>query len=148
MFRLGTSVMVLASLVAVSAGVRGGEKNTADGTWVAVGMEQNGMKIPADAMEKLTIKLILKGDNYTVTMGGMVADKGTSKVDAQKKPHAVDIKSEEGPNKGKTILGIVEIDGDKMKACYNTEGNVRPTEFATAQGSGTMLIMYKREAVK
>ena len=50
-----------------------------------------------------------------------------------------------GPNQGKTILAIIEIDGDSMKACYDMEGKGRPTEFSTKEGSGHVLILYKRE---
>ena len=59
-----------------------------------------------------------------------------------------DIKSEEGAKQGKTILAIVEIDGDSMKACYDMEGKSRPTEFATKEGTSHVLMLYKREAKK
>jgi uncharacterized protein (TIGR03067 family) len=144
---------VVISLIAAAASGAAGEKagkqkKGPDGTWVAVGMEQNGMNLPADVLEKMSLKLTLRGDQYTVTIDGKVADKGTSKVDTQKKPNTADIKSEEGPNKGKTILAIVEVDGDTLKACYDMAGKSRPTEFATKEGSGHVLILYKREAKK
>jgi uncharacterized protein (TIGR03067 family) len=144
-------MFVLVSLIAGAAG--GGDKKanpekSRDGTWIAVGIEQNGTKQAAEDVEKLGIKLTIKGENYTVTIAGKVADKGTSKIDATKKPLATDITSELGPNKGKKILGIIEVDGDTLKACYDLEGKGRPTEFATKEGSGHMLILYKRAAEK
>ncbi|HWY86537.1 MAG TPA: TIGR03067 domain-containing protein [Gemmataceae bacterium] len=151
--RFAGSLLVVVSLIAATVSGAGGEKKATpkdnpDGTWVVIGMEQNGMKVPAEALEKLNLKLTLKGEDYTVTMAGKIADKGTSKVDTQKKPNAADIKSEEGPNKGKTILAIVEVTGDSMKACYDMDGKGRPTEFAAKEGSGHTLILYKREAKK
>jgi uncharacterized protein (TIGR03067 family) len=151
--RFAASLLVVLSLVTATVSGAGGEKKATpkdnpDGTWVVVGMEQNGMKVPAEALEKLNLKLTLKGEEYTVTMGGTLADKGTSKVDRQKKPNTADIKSEEGPNKGKTILAIVDVAGDTMKACYDMDGKGRPKEFAAKEGSGHTLILYKREAKK
>jgi uncharacterized protein (TIGR03067 family) len=145
-------LLILVSLIAISAGATGDKKahpeKARDGTWIAVGMEQNGKKLAAEAVEKLDIKLTIKGENYTVTIAGKVADKGTSKIDTTKKPLATEITSELGPNKGKKILGIIEVDGDTLKACYDLEGKGRPTEFATKEGSGHMLIVYKRAAEK
>jgi len=139
-------------LIAVSAGGAGGEKKGkdkgADGTWIVVGMVQNGMKASAEDLDKLKMTLTVKGSNYTVSMAGMAIDKGTSKADETKKPITLDIKSEEGPNKGKTILAIVEIDGDSMKTCYDLEGKNRPKEFSAKEGSGHVLILYKRETKK
>jgi uncharacterized protein (TIGR03067 family) len=151
--RFALPLSVVVTLVAATMSGAGGEKKaipkeSPDGTWVVVGMEQNGVKVPADALEKLSLKLTIKGEDYTVTMAGKVADKGTSKVDRQKKPNTADIKSEEGPNKGKTILAIVAVDGDTMKACYDMENKGRPTKFAAQEGSGHTLILYKREAAK
>jgi uncharacterized protein (TIGR03067 family) len=152
MKRLGLAVCVVVGLIAVAVNGNGGEKKDKnkgpDGTWVVVGMEQKGAKLPAEFIEKMSMKLTLKGENYTVTMGDNVHDKGTSTVNTKKKPYTADIKSEEGPNKGKTILAIIEIDGDSMKACYDMEGKGRPTEFSTKEDSGNVLILYKRETKK
>jgi uncharacterized protein (TIGR03067 family) len=152
MKRLVLAVCVVGGFIAIAVNGDGGEKKDknpgADGTWVVVGMEQKGAKLPAEVIEGLSMKLTIKGENYTVTTGDKVVDKGTSTVDVKKKPYTADIKSEEGPNKGKTILAILEIDGDSMKACYDLEGKARPTEFSTKEGSGNVLILYKRETKK
>src|SRR5258707_14188917 len=103
MKRLVLAVCVVGGFIAISVNGDGGEKkdknNGPDGTWVVVGMEQKGMKLPAEFIEKMSMKLIIKGENYTVTQGDKVADKGTSTVDTKKKPYTADIKPEESPNK-------------------------------------------------
>jgi len=147
---LSATVFVVCSLILIAAG-DGGEKkgkDKADGAWIVVGMEQDGKKLPAEALDKLEMKLIIKGENYEVSMGGKVIEKGTSSADETKKPIALDIKPADGPNKGKTILAIAEIDGDSMKSCYNMEGKDRPKEFSTKEGSGHLLILFKRDAKK
>jgi hypothetical protein len=50
----------------------------------------------------------------------------------------------EGPDKGKVMLGIYEIDGDKMKACFDPTGKQRPTEFKSEAGSQNFVNVHKR----
>jgi uncharacterized protein (TIGR03067 family) len=57
----------------------------------------------------------------------------------------MDITGTEGPNKGKTMLAIYELEGDSMKVCYDMSGKERPTEFKTKPGTAQFLAKYKRE---
>jgi hypothetical protein len=50
-----------------------------------------------------------------------------------------------GPNKGKTILGIVEVEKDTLRVCYDFSGKDRPTEFKTAEGTQHFLVIYERK---
>src|SRR5215212_9230936 len=85
------------------------------------------------------------GDKFTVKGGDAVLQAGTQTLDPAKKPKAVDAMVTEGEGKGTTMLGIYELDGDTLKACFDTAGKKRPTEFKTAAGSGHMLLVMKRE---
>jgi uncharacterized protein (TIGR03067 family) len=66
-------------------------------------------------------------------------------VDVAKKPKTIDITFTEGPEKGKTIVGIYELEGDTYKVCINVNGKERPKEFAAKAGSGHGLEVLKRE---
>lgn len=113
-----------------------------DGTWLPASAEFGGEKFP-DEVRK-TIKLVLKGDRYTVTAGTQ-PDSGTIKVDPSAKPKAMDITGTEGPNKGKTFPAIYEHDGDTLQICYDLDGKARPTEFKSKPGTKQFLVTYKRE---
>jgi uncharacterized protein (TIGR03067 family) len=76
---------------------------------------------------------------FTVKMGGKVIQVGT-----QKSPKAIDVTMTEGPNKGKVMLGIYEIDGDTLKACFDPQGKKRPTEFKSPPGSQNFVNVHKR----
>jgi uncharacterized protein (TIGR03067 family) len=52
-------------------------------------------------------------------------------------------KGVDGPNKGKTILAIFEVNGDVLKVCYDVSGRKRPTEFQTKKGTALFLVHYK-----
>jgi uncharacterized protein (TIGR03067 family) len=122
----------------------GKDKSTRDGTWVVVEMHQDGMKLPEDAVKKLSARLKLKGDTYEVEFEGKVVDRGTYKADESKKPITIDIFPKEGEYAGKKLLGIVEQMGDTMRACYDIQGKSRPTAFETKAGSGLVMVVYKR----
>ena len=52
------------------------------------------------------------------------------------KPKMVDLTFTAGPEKGKTSLGIYEVDGDTWKICLGLAGKGRPKEFTTKAQSG------------
>lgn len=114
--------------------------NTLEGTWVPSAAELGGKKFP-DEVRK-TIRLEIKGNHYTVTVGAQ-PDRGTCKLDPSAKPKALDITGTEGPNKGRTILAIYERDGDTLRICYDLSGKDRPAEFKTEEGTGLFLVEYK-----
>jgi uncharacterized protein (TIGR03067 family) len=70
---------------------------------------------------------------------------GTIEINPTKKPKTIDVKPEIGTNKGKTLLGIYELDGDSLKICLALPDKDRPTAFATAAENGQQLVVYKRE---
>jgi len=117
-------------------------RDTIEGTWLPAAAELGGKAFP-DEIRK-TIKLVVKDDRYTVTVGKQV-DQGTVKLDPAAKPKALDITGTEGPNKGKTIRAIYERDGDTLRVCYDLSGKGRPTEFKTRAGTQLFLVTYRRE---
>src|SRR5207253_6260991 len=76
---------------------------------------------------------------------GKTIIKGNFKIDPTKKPKQSEATYTEGELKGKTVLGIYEVDGDNMRICSALPGKDRPTEFSSKEGSGHALITYKRE---
>jgi uncharacterized protein (TIGR03067 family) len=57
----------------------------------------------------------------------------------------MDIIGSEGPNKGKSILAIYELESDKLKICYDLTGKTRPKRFKTEAGTRQLLVTYQRE---
>jgi uncharacterized protein (TIGR03067 family) len=133
---------LLLSFALAAAHGDGKDGDTNDGTWLPSEAELAGKKLP-DEIRK-TIKLVIEGDKYTVTVGKEV-DKGTVKRNASAKPKEMDITGTEGPNKGKTFLAIYERDGDTLRICYDLSGKGRPTEFKTKEGTPLFLVTYKRK---
>lgn len=116
--------------------------DTLQGAWLPVMAELAGKMFPDEVRQ--TIKLVIKDDKYTVTLGKAV-DRGTIKLQPAAKPKAMDIIGAEGPNKDKTILAIYEAKDDTLRICYDLSGKNRPTEFKTKEGTPLFLVTYKRE---
>ncbi len=143
---LETAVVVAAIAWGIVAGspVLGAddEKALLDGIWLPVAMEFAGQPFPEEARQGIVLEIA--GEAYTVTVGKEV-DKGTVKVDAAATPVTIDIVGVVGPNKGKTILGIVAVEKETLRVCYDFSGKDRPTEFTTAAGTQQFLVTYERK---
>ncbi len=141
-----TLALAFAMVICVTPVVHSGDaKEDAklmEGVWTPMTAELAGTKFPDEILK--TMKLTLKGDAYTVDVGGKL-DKGTCKIDATKTPKTLDITGTDGPNKDKTILAIYEVTKDSLKVCYDLTGKARPKEFKTEAGSQHFLVVYQRE---
>ncbi len=138
------SLLVVGVLFAGFAFAEEGQKDLdkLQGTWVRTSVERNGKPAPADELKNS--KLTLKGDKYTLD-DGKEKRTGTFKLDATKTPKTLDIISDAGPNKGKTLKGIYKIEDDKFTYCVAGPDKDRPTEFSGKEGSGHTLLVNKRD---
>ena len=73
-----------------------------------------------------TGKRVAKDGETTITFRGQVNFKAKFTIDPTKKPKTIDYKMTEGPTKGKTHLGIYELDGDTVKFCFAAHGEGTP----------------------
>lgn len=132
----------LISRTALSEESKDKELEKVQGTWLPESAELGGKAFPEDVRK--TIKLTIKGEMYVVTVG-KGPDCGKIKLDSAAKPKALDITGTDGPNKGKKIPAIYELDGDTWKICYDLSGKARPSEFKTKDGTQHFLVVYKRD---
>ena len=141
MRRFAALLVVLSVGLAALASDAKEDLDRLQGTWSRASAEVNGKPTPEDELKKTT--LIIEGDHYTLrTPEG--DRRGTIKLDPTKSPKQVDLIPSEGPNKGKTLAGIYELDGDTLRYCLTLTGKERPTEFASKPGSGQGLFVNKR----
>jgi uncharacterized protein (TIGR03067 family) len=112
------------------------------GAWTFESVEAGGTKLPADPFKGMTVTI--EGGKYFVKMGDMVVEAATLKIDPSKAPKTLDSMVTDGPNKGAVYVCIYEISGDTLKVCFDPEGKKRPTEFKTAAGLQTTLVVHKR----
>jgi uncharacterized protein (TIGR03067 family) len=114
-----------------------------EGTWQVVSLEVDGNKAGEDDAKMITV--INEADGkWAVEADGKVIARGTSDIDAAKKPKTVDLTVTEGNDKDKTYLGIYEFGEDTRKVCLAPAGKDRPREFTSPSGSGHILAVLKR----
>jgi uncharacterized protein (TIGR03067 family) len=118
------------------------EKRQLEGEWSMVSGEIDRQPLPAEYVKGA--KRVAKDDETTVMIGGRLFMKARFTIDPSKKPKTIDYVMTGGPTKGKTQLGIYELDGDTVKFCFAAPGKERPKEFTTEEGSGRTLSVWKR----
>ena len=129
---------------AQDAGAAKQELAKLQGEWSMTSGTADGEAIP-DSMVR-DFRRVCKGDEVTTTMGGQTVMKATIKVDPSKRPKTIDYVMTDGPTKGKTQLGIYEVDGDTFKSCFAAPGADRPTDFASKPGDRRTSTVWKRAA--
>jgi uncharacterized protein (TIGR03067 family) len=114
-----------------------------NGSYVGGDGETNGK--PFNKEDLKDFKLVIKGSQYTLNSGTGESVQGIQTVDTTKSPKTIDATDGSGRNKGKTILGIYEINGDEFKVSFSMPGKPRPTKFSTEKDeSGQWVHIWKR----
>jgi uncharacterized protein (TIGR03067 family) len=139
---VGIGIVLLALAGASLAQEAKKEMAQLEGEWTMVSGERDGQPVP-DEMRK-TAKRVVKDGETTVEIGGQVFMKAKFTIDPAKKPKTIDYTLTGGPNDGKKVLGIYELDGDTVKFCFALPDKDRPTEMTAKEGSGWTLSVWKR----
>jgi RNA polymerase sigma factor (sigma-70 family) len=126
---------------------RDSDERKVQGTWYTVAVESHGRKAPLEVILAKDVRLVIAGERWTLKEMQGDPDKGyTVRLDASKKPGTIDFVYESGENKGRTSLGIYELNGNTLRVCVGEPGDPRPTEF---DGGGTRTLeVFQREKPK
>lgn len=140
--------VLLLTALAQSSWSAAPEKTQADakalnGSWAPSSAVMGGKAYTEEEVKK--IHLALHDGKYTAKVGDEV-DKGTFTIDDSKEPKTLTITGTEGPNKGKTIPAIYELEKNKLKVCYDMSGKAAPEKFESTAESKLFLVTYERKA--
>jgi uncharacterized protein (TIGR03067 family) len=142
-----TVLVVLVGLLIAAKNPKGDaakkDLKTMQGTWKVVVHEAEGKRTTDKENQKADVKLIVKGNKYTLYFAKKKGGEGTIKLDPTQKPRAIDATTGEG-GKGPVMRGIYEFKDGDMKVCFGPRGGKRPTEFAAKKGSQGIYIRYRR----
>jgi uncharacterized protein (TIGR03067 family) len=141
---LSLLALLIGSLAGISARAADDTRNL-NGTWKPQQAELAGQPLPPPVLKAIT--LTIDGANYdvvVVTEKGPSPDRGTLTFDPAANPKGMTITGVEGPNAGRNIPAIYELDGDALRICYDLSGEQRPAEFKSAPATKLYLVTYQR----
>ena len=107
------------------------------GTWAPQSAQLGGQDFPIIGFQGAN--LLLTADTYE-----FAGDTGTYTLIGTAKPAQLDIHGQVGPNAGRTIPCIYELDGDELNACYQLGEGERPRAFESPADSMVFLVHYHR----
>jgi len=142
-FLIGLAAATLSSVLAEENEAVKKDLARLQGEWSMVSGAADGQPMPTQMLKQM--KRVCKGDETTTTMAGQLYFKARISIDPSKKPKTIDYQMIEGFTKGNKQLGIYEVEGDSLKACFGKPGAERPEEFKSKPGDGRTLSVWKRD---
>ena len=144
------TLLAIGMLIAADQPEVGGEKRAAvkedmkqlQGNWTVVSIQVNGKDLPQEKIGDPNASV--KGDEYRIHDFRL-----RLVIDPTKKPKTIDMDGKDGNGKPLSMIGIYELEGDKLRICFAKPGaKERPTKTETKPDSGQSLIVYKRNKEK
>jgi uncharacterized protein (TIGR03067 family) len=116
-----------------------------DGVWEMIRAECDGEVAPELVVRNTSLELA-RGE-YRVLFTGETAATGTFEIDGDSAVKTILLRGVEGSNAGRTIPGIYQLTGNRLRICYGLDG-VTPTELKTSGLNARYLAMYRRRSEK
>jgi uncharacterized protein (TIGR03067 family) len=116
-----------------------------NGVWVPVSASLDGKAMSAE--EASNMRLVFQKGKYFSKLGD-TTDEGTYTIDESTDPKKLTIVGTKGPNKGRSILAIFNLDKNTLKVCYDLSGKSIPEKFESNPDSHSFLVTYERQPRK
>ena len=112
-----------------------------EGGWQPLKAELSGEFAPDLALGRMELTLL--DGTYTVLFGGKESDHGKYSLGSTPAHQTITLVGIRGANAGRTIPGIYQHVGDRLRICYGLSG-VLPENFSTTKSSALYLVTYRR----
>jgi uncharacterized protein (TIGR03067 family) len=112
------------------------------GLWTLTSSERNGKKEIEEG--KLPLGVEFTAETFRFQLPAGARHPQPYKLDAGKKPKAIDWLPGDKNRLSKPLLGIYELEGDTLKICWGKQGGERPREFKSTAGGDEWLWVLKR----
>ena len=104
------------------------------GAWQQLSFEADGNPSASDENAAANVTVFSANDFTVYGIDGSVMLRGAFSLNEELRPKTVDWIDAIGPDAGKTLPGIYELDGDRLRFVVGESGGPRPTRFATRLG--------------
>lgn len=111
------------------------------GVWAVVGFEQDGISIPREQAEALSLLIIFDENRLLHKRNGHIVNEATYSINPGTSPKELDTTDKNGRKE----LGIYQLEKNSLVICVSVRlGKQRPLKFATEPDSGYMLFNLRR----
>jgi uncharacterized protein (TIGR03067 family) len=116
-----------------------------EGAWIPVAASISGKEL---LVAELRVKyLVFDGRDYSIIdRSNQVVDRGEYLVNDSITPRTIDIVGRDGPNAGRSMLAIFELQGNQLTVCYDLDGKRRPDDMRVQEDELLLSITYERAA--
>src|SRR5262249_52369930 len=118
------------------------DEDLIQGTWKVVSFKSDGKDKDADLVKDDKLFFKFQDGQLSTIKAGKELQAGSYKLDAGKKPKAIDFFK---LNNEKGTHGIYQLDGDGLKLCFVPATAERPSDFASKEGSQATLLLLERD---
>lgn len=144
-WRMGLAAGIALSACLLSSGSWGddaGDRRKLEGTWQGFIAEPRGER-PGPVRFS---EVVIGPERIRATRGdGTSMGEGTYRLGSTGRMRTLDSMGTAGEPRGKSFLGIYEVQGDTLRWCVSNPGRPRPEEFASRPGGGQFLLVLKRK---
>jgi uncharacterized protein (TIGR03067 family) len=114
-----------------------------EGAWAPVAATVGGHSL---VVAELRVKyLVLDSGGYSIIdRTNQIVDRGDYLADETASPKTIDIVGREGPNAGRTMLAIYQLEADKLTVCHDLDGKERPSDMQSNDAQLLLSITYTR----
>jgi uncharacterized protein (TIGR03067 family) len=116
-----------------------------EGAWIPVAASVSGQEL---VVAELRVKyLVLDGHDYSIIdRSNQIVDRGEYLVNDRTRPRTLDIVGRDGPNAGRSMLAIFELENNRLTVCYDLDGTSRPVNMQAHEDQLLLSITYERAA--
>jgi uncharacterized protein (TIGR03067 family) len=128
--------------MSVVIGAQESAQEKLQGTWYNVSAESDGEQQTGEDKSNLHI---ITGNRVVTEIDGSYYQESVFTLGPGEKFGEITFDMKSGPDKGKTWVGIYQLDGDILKWCGSWKGDNKklPSEFITREGDGYFLRVMK-----
>lgn len=137
--RLSRTTLALSLAAIALACARTPTPPALDGSWAIISAQLGGKDLPVTVFGNSRLQLAAGKYVFQNDTGEYAVIPGTQ-------PAALEIRGQHGPNAGKTIPTIFQLQADTLTICYDLSGSSRPKAFVSDSGTQLFLVRYIRSA--
>jgi uncharacterized protein (TIGR03067 family) len=139
---LGTAIFGLSTIAGAQESASTKEQDKLQGVWYNVSAELDGKQQTGEDKSNLHI---IKGDRVITEIGGEYVQESIFTLEPGEKFDKITFQMMSGPDKGKTWVGIYQLDGEILKWCGSWKGDTGklPSNFTTKEGDLYFLRVMK-----